>query len=62
MKLLISQSQLKRAQELYEFNNLRNSISEGKSQLYGAMVRLSSGTGSVMLVLKLNIMALRTTI
>ena len=37
MKLLISQSQLKRAQELYEFNNLRNSITEGKSQIYGAI-------------------------
>ena len=37
MKILISPSQLKRAQELYEFNKLRNSISEGRSQIYGAI-------------------------
>ena len=37
MKILISPSQLKRAQELYEFNNLRNSITKGDSQIYGAI-------------------------
>ena len=36
-KIIISPDQIKRAKNLYEFNNIKNSISKGKSQIYGAI-------------------------
>jgi len=33
----ISKDQIKRAKELYDFQNLRGSVTKGKGQIYGAM-------------------------
>jgi hypothetical protein len=37
IELSITESQLERAKSLYDFDNLSNSITSGKSQIYGAM-------------------------
>lgn len=37
LKFKISQDQLDRARELYEFSNLKDSIMEGRSNIYGAL-------------------------
>ncbi len=37
VELSITESQLERAKSLYDFDNLSNSITKGKSQIYGAM-------------------------
>lgn len=37
IKLNISPKQLERAKEMYQFNALKNSVTEGKSNIYGAI-------------------------
>ena len=37
IRLNISPEQLQRAKEMYEFNALKNSVTEGKSNIYGAI-------------------------
>lgn len=37
IELLISENQIKRAKKLYSFNNLNNSITKGKSEIFGAI-------------------------
>ena len=37
IKLSISPEQLERAKEMYQFNALKNSVTEGKSNIYGAI-------------------------
>ena len=37
IELLISENQIKRAKKLYSFNNLNNSITKGKSEIFGAV-------------------------
>lgn len=37
IELAVTAEQIKRAEELYSFYNIKNSITEGKSQIYGAI-------------------------
>ena len=37
IELLITENQIKRAKKLYSFNNLNNSITKGKSEIFGAV-------------------------
>lgn len=37
IEILITENQIKRAKKLYSFNNLNNSITKGKNEIYGAI-------------------------
>lgn len=37
IEIIISEEQIKRAKELYDFNKLKNSFTKGESQIYGAL-------------------------